>query len=395
MGTYLNGQLVIADDQLITGKLNMLSGGPITTPAAVDLSLVPGAGGITVIGDAGAPAYLGTPTNDDFFVNGRVEIGGSTTLRATDIRGASTFWQGTALINDVGISFGSGGNPSTIMHRTAQTPDTLVLGMSAASNSVVFCEFADLGVDFGNAQKVDPTLIIQSGDATVVAGRVLHCHDRTDGVAETGLGDYLIKTPAQKTLRLGTAVWGDHRVPLTAVQAGGLKPPSWTKFKDDGAGSVGVYAYAFGDEAVEANEEQMWFDAELPHAYKNGSDIIAHVHWSPAAGGAAGEFVKWGLEYVWRNIDGTFGNTAIIRSDASAAATATTSEDGTLAADKHYVTVIGTISGTGKEISSVLLCRIFRNSSDGDDDLTEDAFGLVANFHHEIDTMGSRQEMVK
>lgn len=190
-------------------------------------------------------------------------------------------------------------------------------------------------------------------------------------------------------------VWDDLRVPLVGVQAGGLKPPAWAQFMDDGAGSVGVYGWAFGDEAVEANEEQLFFAAQLPHTYKEGTDIRVHVHWSPAIGGAAGEFVKWGLEYTWVNINGTYGNTAIITSDASSADAATTSEDASMVADKHYVTKIGVISGAGQTISSMLVCRVFRNSSHADDDLAEDAFGLEIDFHHQVDTMGSRQELIK
>jgi hypothetical protein len=156
-----------------------------------------------------------------------------------------------------------------------------------------------------------------------------------------------------------------------------------------------VFAWSFDDEAVVGNEEQLFFAVQLPHAWAPGTDLEAHIHWSPAVSGGANQFVKWGLEYTWQNIDGTFGNTTIITSNASGAATATTSGDSTLTADKHYVTKIGTISGSGKLISSMLICRIFRNSSHADDDLAQAAFAFEIDFHHQIDTMGSRQEYIK
>jgi hypothetical protein len=190
-------------------------------------------------------------------------------------------------------------------------------------------------------------------------------------------------------------VWDDLRVPLTSGLIGASNPPSLTKFKDNGAASVGVYVWAFADESVAGNEDQMWFVAQLPHTYKEGTDIKAHIHWSPAVSGAAGEFVKWGLEYTWQNVDGTFSDTTIITSDASSASTATTSGDGTLTADKHYITSIGSISGTSKTISSMLCCRIFRNSSDATDDLAQAAFAFEVDFHYRIDTMGSLQEASK
>lgn len=206
--------------------------------------------------------------------------------------------------------------------------------------------------------------------------------------------DFDIDCGTQKTLRLVEEVWDDLRVPLTAGKIGASNPPTFSQFMDD-AGSVGVYLWRFGDQAVVGNEEQLWFAAQLPHSYAEGTDIKVHIHWSPAAGGAAGQFVKWGLEYTWINIDGTFGNTTIITSDASTAPTATTSGDGTMLVDKHYTTEIGAIVGTGKTISSMLACRVFRNSSHADDDLPQAAFGLEVDFHFEIDTMGSRQELIK
>lgn len=48
---------------------------PIVTAAGVDLVLLPGAGGITQIGDAGATSH-GLVNNDDLFVSGELEVDG-------------------------------------------------------------------------------------------------------------------------------------------------------------------------------------------------------------------------------------------------------------------------------------------------------------------------------
>jgi hypothetical protein len=192
-----------------------------------------------------------------------------------------------------------------------------------------------------------------------------------------------------------STTWTDLQVPGTAGQVGTSKPPALTQFKDNGSSSIGVYLWAFGDEAVDANEEQLYFSIQLPHSYKHGTDLKAHVHWTPAVSGGANEFVKWGLEYTWANIGANFGNTTIITSDASSGATATTSGDTTLTADEHYITSIGTISGTGKTLSSMLICRLFRNSSHANDDLAQDAYLFEMDFHFEMDITGSRQEFIK
>ena len=207
--------------------------------------------------------------------------------------------------------------------------------------------------------------------------------------------DFVLSCGTDKTLELTETVWEDLRVPLTSGRQGLTNPPSWSQYRDNGAASIGVYAWAFSDQAVAANEEELWFQVQLPHNWKEGTVIKPHIHWGIKTAGAANEFVKWGLEYTWANIDGTIGTTTIITSDASSAATATISGDSTLLINKHYVTDIGDITGTGKTISSMLLCRIFRNSSHADDDLAQDAYGFEVDFHHEVDTMGSRQILVK
>lgn len=206
--------------------------------------------------------------------------------------------------------------------------------------------------------------------------------------------DLQIACGTDKTIELVETVWDDLRVDTLRGTIGASNPPSLAQWRDDGAGSVGVFVYAFGNE-IEANEEQIYFAVQLPHKYKQGTDIKAHIHWGIKTAGAANEFVKWGLEYTWANIDAIFPTTTIITSDASSASTATSSGDTTLLINKHYYTNIGTITGTGKNISSMLICRLFRNSSHADDDLAQDAYSFEVDFHFEIDTIGSRQETVK
>jgi len=325
----------------------------------------------------------------DLGVAGKLEVDG-----AAYLDGLAQAGGGLRMMSDVTLRLGDS-DETTLEYDTGQTVNALVWGLSAASRSLILCEIADVATDFAHAQQTNPTVYIHSADATDVTQWLSLAHNQTDAILESGKGDLVLTLPANKTLKLSQVVWDDLRVALYGQNAGGLKPPAWTKIIDDGAGSVGIYAWAFADEGAAGNEEQMWFAAQLPHGYKEGTDIEVHIHWQLLVGGAAGEFVKWGLEYAWINIDGTVGNSTIITSAADAAATATTSEDGTLVADKHYMTEIGTISGSGKTISSMLMCRVFRNSSHGDDDLAQDAIAHEVDFHYQIDTMGSRSEDAK
>jgi hypothetical protein len=187
-------------------------------------------------------------------------------------------------------------------------------------------------------------------------------------------------------------VWDDLRYPAVAFEPGPSRAPDFDKFKDDGGGSQGVFIYFFDG----STEEELYGAAQLPHGYKLGTDLHPHVHFIVPTSGASGEFVQWGLEYTISDIGGTFSNTNIIYTDASTAATATTSGDGTLTADKHYRAEFPQIdcsSITG--ISAMIVFRIFRDATDGADDYPNDAGLLEFDFHYQIDTVGSRSENIK
>lgn len=70
--------------------------------------------------------------------------------------------------------------------------------------------------------------------------------------------------------------------------------------------------------------------------------------------------------------------------------------DANAATDVHNMTSFASIAGTGKNISSMLICRLFRNSSHADDTFTgKSAYLLEFDLHFEVDTMGSRTETAK
>ena len=196
---------------------------------------------------------------------------------------------------------------------------------------------------------------------------------------------------ADGTLKFnGTAkVWDDLRGPVNAVRVGPAGAPDFSQFKDDGGGSTGVFAFWFDS----GTEQQVYFSAQLPHTYAEGTNIEPHVHWVSAdTAGGSGTDVCWGLEYTWANINGTFGNTAIIYADEQS-----NGSGETITVDKHYYTDFAAISGTGKTISSMLVCRLFRDATGtgGTDDYDDDAGLLEFDFHFEIDTVGSRAEITK
>lgn len=187
---------------------------------------------------------------------------------------------------------------------------------------------------------------------------------------------------------IGTAiVWEDLRVPVTSTKLGGTKDPHFTVFKTNGAGSQGVFLYWFD----KTTEEELYFTCQVPHAYKEGTNLIAHIHWIPKTNGGANAVVSWGLEYTWANYVAVFANTSIIYTNTHLPA------DASLVADKHYMSSFAAINGAGKTISSMLVCRVFRDAGGTGltDDYNDDAGMLEIDFHFENDTMGSKTETAK
>lgn len=180
------------------------------------------------------------------------------------------------------------------------------------------------------------------------------------------------------SMRLSTS-WDDLRVPVTATNIGTANDPNFSQVLTNGAGSQGVYTYLFDASA----EEELFFNVQLPHAWKEGTDIEPHVHWFPTSADTG--TVRWGLEYTWSSVNGAFGNTTIIYTNDPA--------DGT--AYKHQLADFSAISATGQTLSSMLMCRVFRDAGNVADTYTGDAGLLEIDFHHRIDSLGSLSEYVK
>lgn len=174
-------------------------------------------------------------------------------------------------------------------------------------------------------------------------------------------------------------VWEDLRGPAHTLRAGGAGVPGFAQIKDNGAASTGVFAFHFDDTA----EEYLFFGFQIPHAYKEGTDIYFHVHWAPTNANVG--TVRWGLEYTWANQAAVMANTVLVYINQ-----AVNNED-----DKHIRTDFAAISGAGKTISSMLMCRVFRHAGDGADTYVGDAALLEVDIHYERDTMGSREIVTK
>jgi hypothetical protein len=130
--------------------------------------------------------------------------------------------------------------------------------------------------------------------------------------------------------------------------------------------SGGVKSFGFDGGA---STEELFYHLDVQHDYVTGTNVIFHVHWTPAT--ATGGDVKWQLEYQWVEA-GTTWPAPTLASVVTAAGT-------TAWADKRSDI---TISGTGHTYNSRILIRLFRNPTDAADTYAGDAVLTSVGLHY-------------
>lgn len=184
----------------------------------------------------------------------------------------------------------------------------------------------------------------------------------------------------------GTAIaWDDLRFSALALRAPASGNPGLAVFRKNQAGSSqGVFLYWFDA----GSEEELYFAAQMPHAWA-GTPIHPHVHWVIAATSTG--TVCWGLEYTWAKIGGSYPVTQLIYGNS------TYDNDDTPSQYQHYLTELPAITGSSMGLSSMLICRIFRDATGAGkaDSCPQDAGLLEIDFHYEINSIGSNEEYVK
>ena len=156
---------------------------------------------------------------------------------------------------------------------------------------------------------------------------------------------------------------------------------SWATFK--------VYKFKKNDE--------IFFSCQLPHTYKEWTDIRAHIHWTPWDRWTAESWnsVGWKLDYTRANVRSwTFPSSSTI--DLQWVCSWTNDKHEVA----HWLTSEAILDWDWKKISSMLVCRLYRTDTWADDTWvwTSNANSpalLQFDFHHEIDSNGSRWERIK
>lgn len=168
-----------------------------------------------------------------------------------------------------------------------------------------------------------------------------------------GGSDYITfdETTGEMSWNGSTRFYTADFMSATEATISGINDPPFLQLLDDGAGSVGIFTYVFEPKALQSQEQEIFFIYHIPNGYAEGTDVLMNLHWSPMDA-QSGEVV-WGLESEWTNMNDTFTDTFF------STVVSPTAE----IAKRHQENDLPNLIGTGKTAHSVILCRLFRNSS--------------------------------
>jgi hypothetical protein len=172
-----------------------------------------------------------------------------------------------------------------------------------------------------------------------------------------------------KVIYVPSIRWDDVRTPASAINPAGPGTAMQVSSTD---GSL--YARA-------GNNDSAFFEVQIPHGYAEGHDLDLHIHGYKATS-AAGT-INWQLKCTWTNIGDVFSDLAL---ESWVAGTVRVADADT--AGLHYIRE-WEFDGSGKTISSVMVCAIRRNSLAGADSYGADAHIVSIDAHVPMVDRGS------
>ena len=181
--------------------------------------------------------------------------------------------------------------------------------------------------------------------------------------------DLLIDIPQGAQLKLINTFWDDLRFP-----AAGINPPG-----------------AAADPTIDTTDGRLVFSAsaenivaiqvQMPHSWKEGTDIHPHVHWSPTSTNTGD--VKWQIKYKVANINEAF---------PAEWTTITVLSAGAGASDTHQIANFEDVAMTGKTFSCMIMMLVSRLGADAADTYTGTAKLNEIDLHYQIDKFGTSEE---
>ena len=163
--------------------------------------------------------------------------------------------------------------------------------------------------------------------------------------------------------------WNDLFVPLTQTRIGSNLRPDFNQTEL-------TFDFPQNDPT-----EILYFNIQVPHTWKQGTIVYPHVHWKQTQN----LFPTFKLDYKWFNIGDVVPatwSTYVMGIGAKPY----------IGSAMHQINEgVGGIDGTGKTLSSMLLCKLYRD----DNVYTGDALTYQFDVHIQIDSFGSELEYIK
>lgn len=198
------------------------------------------------------------------------------------------------------------------------------------------------------------------------------------GNIEKQTNDLTLTTASQKTLVLSQPVYKDINLAGALLVGNPTVTPGEVEFLDDEGDATGVFTYGF------AEDEGVHGGLELQHDYKEGTDLVFHVHWQGIAAPTGTDNVQWRLTYLVAREEVVLADSVTIDSPDTPF-------------DTQYEckrTNFAAITGTNFKIGDQFMFSLFRVAATGDA-YAGDALIMTAGIHYQIDTIGSRQIATK
>ena len=201
------------------------------------------------------------------------------------------------------------------------------------------------------------------------------------------LDEQLTGTPVANT------GWDDLKFPAERSKKIADKEPKETAYK---GGVILEFEYKASDTSG------IVFNGQMPHAYKDGTDLEAHMHLVlPVTTPATEEYVRFEMTYSWAEIGGVFPAEITIANEFNVAS---------ITADMHFVVGLHDLIDDTKsilsankaaataDVSSMILCSLVRTqvTGVGHNEYEDSIYLLETDFHYQIDQeRGSRMEFEK
>ena len=272
-----------------------------------------------------------------------------------------------------------------------QSAPWAVLHVTGLQSNTTYRAIVRIDDDAGQAEGVGGGILFgykhtDAGGSTYGPGIRAYKENSTSGNTEAGLrlltrgvsglvqamsissdGDVTIDGQIRQAI-----AWDDQQVDIGSVGLGS-SAPTWVAYK---GGKVLSFS-ATQDNGIN-------FTSQLTHKYAQGEDIEFHIHLAYPDANVGNS--KWTLTYSWANIGVAFPTETSVSKVISSA----------LLTDGHQLgELVATIDGTGKNISSALICSLTREGTDGTDTYASATYLVALDFHVPVNSIGSDQESSK